>query len=383
MKNFIEALSVIDGRIRPYITNLFPHKLAIGLYSSGRMFFLKQLASANIAKRNIDEMYSIKLWDIDFCCGLFNAAGMFKYGEGYEVCAAMGAGAYLAGTTTYLPRTGNEKYGIKHPFVPYPNSHTASNWMGLPNPGHIAVAKRLAKLHKIHGCPIGASIAENPEITNHDERMNGIIAGLKIYDEANVDFIEINLSCPNVEHNTNSICALDSTELDTNMIKNLEYISKQYLSHRRRSLPVIVKLSLDTNIHTLIKAVDMLIDLGFDGINIGNTSTQYAKYLPMIDKRDAKLYKYFTEEIGGGLSGDILKETSLSLCLQVVQYLKHKQLKKEFHCIRTGGVSTAEDLIASRNAGIQLNQWFAGFFDNFAQNGFDTYSVLMNELLKR
>jgi hypothetical protein len=39
----------------------------------------------------------------------------------------MGAGAFLAGTTTATARIGNS-YGItKHPFFPYPNSGAASN----------------------------------------------------------------------------------------------------------------------------------------------------------------------------------------------------------------------------------------------------------------
>jgi hypothetical protein len=49
-----------------------------------------------------------------------------------EVAARQGAGGWLAGSTTARPRAGN----AGTPFVPYPRSGAASNWLGLPNPGH-------------------------------------------------------------------------------------------------------------------------------------------------------------------------------------------------------------------------------------------------------
>ncbi|MDR0926760.1 MAG: hypothetical protein LBO69_03210 [Ignavibacteria bacterium] len=374
---FIENITRIEKKMRPLVSKLLPPALVSFIYSNGRKYAINQLVNAKFNAVHLSESANVKLWDISFNCGLFNAAGMFKYGEGYNVSAKIGAGAYLAGTTTMLPRSGNTKSLIKHPFMPYPFSKSSSNWMGLPNPGHSVVAKTLSELQKMPNCPIGASVAENPEVIDNIERMDGIVDGIKMYEKANVDFIELNFSCPNVPHQTAN--NIKCNGLDKSMVDNLTYIAEKYINHKNKNLPIIVKFSNDIDSVQLLQVIDLLIDLRYDGINIGNTSTDYATYAQKIIGSDARLYKYFTEKIGGGLSGEILKERSLAICSIAINYLKNKQLQKEFHCIRTGGVSTPEDISQSKNAGILMNEWFAGFFEQFSNYGFQTYSYLFGK----
>jgi dihydroorotate dehydrogenase len=136
------------------------------------------------------------LWGIRFRAPLLNAAGMFKHGEGYELAYRQGAGAYLAGTTTARPRLGNVRRGIAQPFVPYPRSRAASNWLGLPNPGHRAVAARIAQLPRYEGFPIGASVALDPG-DDSAAALERLVEGMSRYADAGVDFFELNESCPN------------------------------------------------------------------------------------------------------------------------------------------------------------------------------------------
>ena len=42
----------------------------------------------------------------------WNATGMFKQGEGYDMVFRQGAGGYLSGTTTAHKRIGNVRNGI-------------------------------------------------------------------------------------------------------------------------------------------------------------------------------------------------------------------------------------------------------------------------------
>lgn len=44
------------------------------------------------------------MWGIKFRNSLYNSAGMFKNGEGYDLVSKIGAGAYLGGTSTHNPR---------------------------------------------------------------------------------------------------------------------------------------------------------------------------------------------------------------------------------------------------------------------------------------
>jgi len=298
---------------------------------------------------------------------------MFKYGEAYYTVASQGAGAYLAGTTTALPRRGNRKQGITHPFIPYTFSNSASNWMGLPNKGHNFVAKELSKLEKQTNCPIGASLSLAPE-QNIEDSLKSLLDGILLYEKANVDFIEINESCPNVEH-TNDIDKVSG--LDKSLIYRIEWLSDNFLKKRNRNLPTIIKLSNDTDIKLIPKMIDILIDAGFDGLNFGNTSTKYNFYLNKIDSKDLRNYKYFTSTFGGGLSGAILKEKSLELAGAASQYLSTLNLKKEFHIIRTGGIDSPSDLRDSASEGISLNQWFTGYFENFAKYGHKVYQKML------
>jgi dihydroorotate dehydrogenase len=123
---------------------------------------------------------------------------MFKNGIGYDISYMQGAGAFLAGTTTATPRAGNRKNGILHPFMPYPRSEAALNWMGLPNDSHETVAERIYRIQKKNGCPIGVSVSGVPSL-DFDITMAGIVNGFMLYEKAGVTFAELNESCPNTE----------------------------------------------------------------------------------------------------------------------------------------------------------------------------------------
>lgn len=364
-----EILAKSDKPLRKHILKISP-KYSILFYSYLRKPFLKMLAEEHIdEKQIIHNGYTKTLWDLDFNLPVFNAAGMFKTGEGYEMVARQGAGAFLAGTTTESGRRGNKKNGVLHPFIPLPRSGVAINWMGLPNPGHSKVARRLSGIQKQHGCPIGASIAADPD-ASENSMIEGLISGFDQYEKARVDFIELNESCPNVESHK------DSSDFDMDLIDRLEKISTSFLKKRQRNLPVIVKFSVDMDRKVIPKILDILIELDFDGVNIGNTSTFYGDIIENIDKDEKKVFEYFTETFGGGVSGNALKERSLGLAAEAAEYIGKKELKREFHVIRTGGVESFSDVNIATSKGISLCQWFTGYFEEFTKHGHRLYSEM-------
>jgi len=125
---FIETLLRFERHFRPVISSILPFHFNTLFYSNARKLFINFFVNSKLKEHFILSNSQIKLWNIDFNCSLFNAAGMFKNAEGYYVCAKMGAGAFLAGTTTYNSRIGNSKCLVKHPFITYPNSYVSSNW---------------------------------------------------------------------------------------------------------------------------------------------------------------------------------------------------------------------------------------------------------------
>ena len=146
-----EFFAAWEARLRPALARL-PPSVVVRLYSFARRRFLGSLARRPLRRRFEPRGQQRTLWGLRFRSPLFNAAGMFKNGEGHELAVGQGAGAYLAGTTTHRPRAGNRRRGVAQPFAPYPRSGAASNWLGLPNVGHRAVARRLDQLER-HGCP--------------------------------------------------------------------------------------------------------------------------------------------------------------------------------------------------------------------------------------
>lgn len=365
-----KTLARVERIVRPFLTQMSP-SFVVSTYSKGRLDFLKKLEKEIPA----EEMYipsehlSKELWGIKFRSPIMNAAGMFKNGECYEMVAVQGAGAYLGGTGTINPRKGNSKDSVDLPFVPYPKSNAASNWLGLPNNGdwenHYMTSKG-----RILSTPVGWSVMGSPDHEGQ-EKLKGLVESMKLYNLGGVDFLEINESCPNTSH---------GKPQDDDIVNRLRYIKENFLDLRKRRLPVIVKFSNDTEIAQIPELLDLLFEFGYDGVNFGNTSTDYKKRRRMIHPEERKLFDYFSKTFGGGVSGAPLRDSSLELATAAVEYMRDGPPTYEFHVIRTGGIETLQDIAESENAGISLNQWFTGYFDGFSRHGHDVYRNLFKDL---
>lgn len=348
-------------RLLPIIKYL-PIKLQVQLASFGRKYFMQQFVNHTVVEifKPKPEL-AIKMWGIEFRTPLSNSAGMFKNGEGYDVIAKLGAGAYIGGTSTANPRLGNKKYGVYLPFISLPESKTAINWLGLPNLGDETLSRRQITNNKLSGCPIGWSVTRSPDFTE-DQGVRELIKSLWLYhDNSQIDFIEINESCPNIKLSGDSI------------LTRMEIIAQDFLSKRKRHLPIVVKLSNDVSRQSLTEIITGLVKLGYDGINLGNTSTNYADAIHSIAVEEKELFNYFITKFGGGISGKVLKKRSLELCACAAETLYKLNPEHEFHIIRSGGVSDISDIESSRQHGISFNQWYTGFYSLYAIFGDKAY----------
>ena len=368
----ILTLAKWEKGIQPFLGRL-PVQLVVEKYSKGRLDFLAQL------KKEIPvdiceppQELARTLWGIRFRTPVMNAAGMFKNGECYEMVAMQGAGGYLGGTGTWNGRRGNEKNGVYLPFVKYGKSNAASNFLGLPNEGDAENSIRAHTMGRMLNCPIGWSVMGSPNFSG-EEKLKYLVSSMRLYENANVDFLEINESCPNTG---------EGNVQDTGLVERLTYVKRHFLDERvcddgrKRVIPVIVKFSTDTSLEQVPMLVDLLCSLGYDGVNFGNTSTQYEKRRAGIMRCEQKLYDYFTQTFGGGVSGQPLRESSLELCAKAVEYVKQGGVMREFNVIRTGGVETWKDIEDSARIGVLLNQWYTGYFKNFSEVGHRVYERL-------
>lgn len=360
------TLASWESKLRPFITKL-PPQIVVAKYSSGRLDFLAKLKEEVPSETHTPPAgLSRKLWGIRFRTPIMNSAGMFKNGECYEMVSRQGAGAYLGGTGTWNSRRGNKKNGIYLPFVPYPSSHSASNWLGLPNDGDEVNSQRAQQLERIADTPVGWSVMGSPDFQG-EEKLKYLVEGMRLYEQAGVDFLEINESCPNTAH---------GRPQDDDMANRLRYLKEHFLDQRARRLPVVVKFSNDTEPEQLPALLDILFELGYDGVNFGNTSTAYDRRKERIEPSERKLFDFYIKTFGGGVSGKPLRESSLELAGRAVEHLKAGPPSQEFHVIRTGGIETLDDIQDSERAGISLNQWYTGYFENFARHGHGVYRNL-------
>ncbi len=369
------ALARLDAKLRPLAVRL-PESLAVRLYSAGRRRFLDALVAERPEPYEPPRELSRTLWGLRFRSPLGNAAGMFKNGRGYELSWRQGAGYYLAGTTTAAARIGNRGGGVAQPFAPYPRSGAASNWLGLPNEGDEAVAARIAEVVRSarrEGCPIGVSTAAAPGVPE-DEALARLVDGLRRFESAGVDFLEINESCPNTGDGAGGGAAGAVPE---DLGCRLERVAEEFLAMRERPLPVIVKFSVDTAVEQVPELVDALVGLGFDGVDFGNTSTDHAGLRPAIDPAERRLYDHFAGRFGGGVSGRPLRDRSLALARAAAARAREVAAApgagRSFHVVRTGGVETGADLAATESAGVELAGWFTGYFEGFARHGHEVY----------
>ncbi|MDQ5921227.1 MAG: dihydroorotate dehydrogenase [Pseudomonadota bacterium] len=350
------------------VIQLLPNHVIIKLYSIGRSYFMSYYYKNN-THRYINAATSLQprvLWGLKFNLPLMNSAGMFKNGEGYDIVCRQGAGGYLGGTSTYNPRTGNIINGVKLPFVKLLKSGITINCLGLPNLGD-EVLSRQKIITDGKRCPIGWSLMRSPDY-NEEESLQKLLQSLWLYhDNLQIDFLEINESCPNVKVIINEVSNVNHA-VDS-LAKRLIYIGENFLAQRKRQLPVIVKLSVDIDYEYLKTILNILFKYKFDGINLGNTSVDYTNIRLNIVNSELKLFDYFVNNFKGGVGGYALKQKSLDLCKCAVDYRNMVNPDYEFHVLRSGGIDSINDIYASDRVGVSMNQWYSGYFTNYIKYG--------------
>lgn len=256
---------------------------------------------------------SVKLCGVTLQNPVIPASGCF--GFGYEMndfypVDILGS-ISLKGTTLH-PRFGN----------PLPRVAECSSGMinsvGLQNPGIDAViAKELPRLREVFHQPVIANISG----FSIDEYVQ--CCG-KITSQPQVEFIELNVSCPNV-HGGGMSFGTDPEVLGE-LVREVKKVS---------TLPVIVKLT--PNVTDIVKMAAAAIENGADGICLINT---------LLGMRfDIKTRQPIIANKMGGFSGPAVLPVALRMVYQV------RQAFPEIPIIGCGGVSSAQDVIEMMIAG--------------------------------
>lgn len=240
------------------------------------------------------------------------ASGTFGFGHEFaDIYDINCLGTLSTKGSTRAPRYGNPTPRIAECVGGMMNS------VGLQNPGIDAViANELPKLRKVFHKPIMANICG----FSLDEYVEN---AAKLDKAEQVEWLEINISCPNVHHGGMSFGTVPENAAEvTREVKKVT------------TKPVIMKLTPNvTDIVSIAKACE---DAGADGISMINTMMGMAI--------DLRTRKPVLANITGGFSGPAIKPVALRMVYQVYEAVS-------IPIIGIGGIRTAEDVLEMMLAG--------------------------------
>jgi dihydroorotate dehydrogenase len=350
----------IEHKLRPFMARSLTPKFFMELYSANRRHFIASM-SKTLKKPISNAQHPSEVCGINFRNDLGNAAGLDKDGSLLEFNYCLGAGFAVVGTVLNKPHTGNilKIRGKEHnPWVPLPHSHSALNSLGLPSLGVDAALENILKFKEKYpdpNFPVGLSIMGHP-LQKDQEKLDGI---LECVSKAvgKVEFIEINESCPNVKHSS-----------DDDLESRLQAISKI-----KGTTPIFVKLG---DLGDANKTVKLLDQCQIDGLVLLNTQKNYHKYRPQLAKQDHKIFDYYTEKFQGGLSGEIIRDTSFDSVREAHAAIKENNSKLQL--IHVGGINTSSDMKESREFA-PLREWYTGLMEHMGTKKLrDVYAHMVN-----
>ena len=255
---------------------------------------------------------SIELAGVRLQNPVMPASGTFGYGQEYkDVFDLNKLGALVTKSITKEPRYGNELPRIAECTSGMLNS------IGLQNPGleHFREVD-LPELRKVYRGPIvanisGFSVDEYREVAAQVDR------------EEQVEILEINISCPNVDHGGSAFGS--NPKLSEEITRAVRDVTKK---------PIFMKLT--PNVLDITEIAKACESGGADGISLINNFKAM--------RIDLKTRKTITSKTYAGLSGPAIRPIAMRMVNEVYHACK-------LPIIGIGGISCADDVLEMIMAG--------------------------------
>lgn len=260
---------------------------------------------------------------IDFKNPVIAASGTFGFGEEFnELYDVSCLGGISSKGLTIHPKDGNEGIRI------YETPSGMMNSVGLQNPGIDAfIAEGIAKMRRFNTVLIA-------NMGGHS--MEDYVCGTEKLSNADIDMLELNISCPNVK--SGGMAFGLKAEVAREVVQEVRKVCHK---------PLIVKLS--PNAENIVEMATACVEAGADALSLVNTFQAMA-----IDiHRRTPIFN----NVYAGLSGPAIKPIALrmvhSVCKQV-----------NVPVIGIGGIATATDILEFIMAGAAAVQIGTSNFNN-------------------
>ncbi|MGJ8696059.1 MAG: quinone-dependent dihydroorotate dehydrogenase [Verrucomicrobiaceae bacterium] len=262
------------------------------------------------------------------------AAGLDKEANTIDALGRLGFGHVEVGTLTPKPQDGNDAPRLFR----LPEHQALINRMGFNNPGidqGLANARSSESFKGIVGINIGKNKATPNEQANDDYA----IAFEKAYPWA--DYITANFSSPN----TPGLRELQSEDAAGRLLEVLKNLQTKLHRETGRYVPFALKVAPDLDETEIATLSRVFKNGGLDILIATNTTLA----------RDA-VKDHPNANEAGGLSGAPLTHHATEVIAQF-----HSHLGNDLPIIGAGGIFSAQDALAKRDAGAQLVQLYTGF----------------------
>jgi dihydroorotate dehydrogenase len=270
-----------------------------------------------------EDLVRQKILGVDFPNPVGLAAGYDKYGLAIPAFERLGFGFIEAGSVTPIPQIGNSR----------PRMHRLKadramiNHMGLNNPGHEALLRRIRNARKkLSRMPVIINLAKGKD---QEDPAADYLRGIKVFKD-DADMIVLNFSCPNVTGFKN----LQDPEEAENILKKV----RDLRAGEDIGTPVFVKIGPDLPPEKLEALTVMCVDYGIEGIVAVNLTH---------DRPAGLKTKKLPEQ--GGLSGPPMKDLATKTISDVYRYSGGKLV-----ITGVGGIANATDAYEKIRAGASL-----------------------------
>lgn len=278
----------------------------------------------------------VRLFGLKFPNRVGLAAGMDKDGEFPRAIEALGFGHVEVGTVTPKEQPGNPRPRLFR----YPEQNALVNRMGFNNKGCEAMLHRLSKNYPKgkRGIPVGINIGK-AKATSLDHAVEDYLQSFRtLADQA--DYFTINISSPN----TPRLRELQSKDYLYDLLITLRDENHSYakkLGHEPH--PLLLKIAPDLTFPEIDLIIEVLLDLGYDGIIATNTTIR-------------RPHGFKSAETGGLSGGAYLH----NLSNKVINYI-HRSTSGKLPIIGVGGIDSVQSAGEKIDAGASMIQLYTGW----------------------
>ncbi|MBL9217142.1 MAG: quinone-dependent dihydroorotate dehydrogenase [Opitutaceae bacterium] len=260
------------------------------------------------------------------------AAGFDKNGHAWPAAAALGFGHVEIGTITHHAQSGNPRPRAFR----YPAEQAVINRMGFNNEGAPALAARLAQRSGPRSIPLGINLGKS-KVTPLDQAVEDYLGSFRLLAD-HADYVVVNVSSPN----TPGLRELQDASWLKPLLAALVEENKARVAANKPRRPLLLKIAPDLNWPQIDAALQVIADLGLDGIIATNTTLARPGALASANE-------------AGGLSGAPVRRRST----EIINYIS-RATNARLPIIGVGGIMDEAAAGEKLDAGATLVQLYTG-----------------------